>query len=176
MLICSVYLPYNLHLSTADRIFLTWCALTFLTSECWWEDAQAPHLVSSTVGLLCLICQLQSHWRWIPAHFQSRNPLQFFQIGWAFSMKTKILHSHALTLTGVFSHWQMYWPTFCAISHCPIFLNVWDKDKCYPWSRDLLSFLLHVAFHINWYQEQGLSLIVEKRNTLQWLWQPCCLI
>lgn len=174
MLIYSVYLPYNLCLSTADKDFsnLTCLQCSYLGSV----SGRMHKFLTCWAALLdCrdFICWLQSHWRWIPAHFQSRNLLQFFQVGWAFSMKTKILHNHALTLRCLFSYWQMYWPTLC---HCPIFLNIWVKDKCYLWSKDLPSFLPQVAFVINWYQEQGLFLNVEKRNTLQWLWQPCCLI
>lgn len=176
LLICSVYLPYNLCSSTADRIFLSWHALTVpnfrvLVGGCTCSSPAEQHCWIAVVGSAS-----DNPTRWITAHFQSRNPAQFFQIGWAFSMKTKSLHCCTLTSTGLFSYWQMYWPTFCAICHCPVFRCIWDEDKCCPWSRDLPSFLLRVAFGINWYQEQSLSLNVEKINTLQWSWQPCSLV
>lgn len=107
-------------------------------SQLWSVDGRMHPLLTCWAALVdcCgLIYHLQSHWRWIPTHFQSRNPLQVFQAGWAFSVK--ILYSHALILMCLFSYWQMYWPTFCAICHCPVFLNTWGKDKCHPWSRNL---------------------------------------
>lgn len=146
MLICSVYLPHNLCLSPADRVFLTWRALNVPNLECWWEDAQAPHLLSSTVGLLWFDMPVTIPLEMDPSPFpeQESSPV--------LSSRSSFQHENQnpLSLMCLFSYWQMYWPTFYAICHCLIFLNVWHKDKCYSWSRDLLAFLLQVAFGMNW--------------------------
>lgn len=177
LLICSVYLPYNLCSSTADRIFLSWHALTVpnfrvLVGGCTCSSPAEQHCWIAVVGSasdnptgdgsqpISRAGILHSSFKSV--ELSAWKPKACIAVLWL-----QLVYFHTGRCTD-----QPSVPSVIVL----LFRCIWDEDKCCPWSRDLPSFLLRVAFGINWYQEQSLSLNVEKINTLQWSWQPCSLV